>query len=49
MWRCWFFHKWSKWQMAVTELVYGGDPVIYKRDMNKRTCERCGLVVRRLI
>ena len=41
-WKCWFFHKWSKWADQTFEVT-----VNYMKKseilVQARTCERCGL------
>lgn len=54
MWKCFFSHKWSKWEQYQAEMVrtysyrldINGDPVqiFLTQTREKRTCARCGKV-----
>lgn len=49
MWKCWFFHKWGKWEPYVERGVtyprwggFAGKEIKYLENRQKRVCERCG-------
>lgn len=52
MWRCWFFHDWSRWsQEAVvyTRCVIGSPVSVDQKTVtNVRRCARCGLEKRKV-
>lgn len=39
-WKCWFFHKWTKWSdaVAITEHQLGGSCIA-----QFKVCERCNI------
>jgi hypothetical protein len=45
LWKCWFSHKWSKWQVVTLEKWQDKPHMI----CNERMCLRCGLLNRRRI
>jgi len=46
--RCWFFHRWTRWQMVNENWVMKDNPgVTYTREAQRRECIRCGRMERR--
>ena len=51
---CWLFHKWGKWGEIKLEPWSRSAPTLrvrveFKREVQERTCERCGQLQRRYL